>query len=57
MADHDRLMAYLVTISRALYKEVLVTAENSQAAVYIRVNGADIQFMLGLTHSTRQVLG
>ncbi|GAB2696105.1 hypothetical protein GCM10011495_26740 [Hymenobacter frigidus] len=45
MADHDRLMAYLVTISRALHKEVLVTAENNQAAVYIRVNGADIQFM------------
>lgn len=44
-ADHDRFMAYLVTISRALHKEVLVTAENNQAAVYIRVNGADIQFM------------
>ena len=45
MADHDRLMAYLVTISRALRKEVLVTAENNQAAEYIRVNGANIQFM------------
>ena len=38
-------MAYLVTISCALHKEVLVTAENNQAAVYIRVNGVDIQFM------------
>lgn len=42
--DHDRLMAYLVAISIALGKEVILTAENSQKAVNIRVNGSDIQF-------------
>lgn len=45
MADHERLMAYLVTISSALHKEVIVTAENEKSAVYIRVNGANIEYV------------
>lgn len=42
--DHHRLMAYLVAISTALGKEVIVTAENVPAGVYIRVNGPRIHF-------------
>jgi hypothetical protein len=43
IADHERLMAYLVTLSSTLQKAVIVTAENLQATVYIRVNSTDIQ--------------
>jgi hypothetical protein len=45
VADHERLMAYLITISRALQQEVIMTAENNQALVYIRVNGANIEYV------------
>ena len=48
VADHERLMAYLVTISCALHKEVIVTAENVPEGIYIRVNGTDIHLMQGL---------
>ena len=45
MEDHHRLMGYLVAISTALQKEVIVTAENVPEGIYIRVNGTDIHFM------------
>jgi hypothetical protein len=44
LEDHHRLMAYLVAISTALGKEVIVTAENIPEGVYIRVNGPNIHF-------------
>ena len=44
MEDHHRLMGYLVAISTALQKEVIVTSENCPEWPYIRVNGSDIQF-------------
>ncbi|WP_375419284.1 hypothetical protein [uncultured Hymenobacter sp.] len=44
MEDHHRLMAYLVAISGALGKEVIVTAENVREGVYVRVNGSNISF-------------
>ena len=44
LEDHHRLMAYLVALSRALNKEVIVTAESCPECVCIRVNGPDIQF-------------
>ncbi len=44
MEDHHRLVGYLVAISSALQKEVIVTGENCPECVCIRVNGSDIQF-------------
>jgi hypothetical protein len=45
LADHERLMSYLVGLSTALGKEVIVTEENAEEAVWIRVNGSVIQFV------------
>jgi hypothetical protein len=45
MEDHDRLMTYAVAISTILGKEVVITAESFHEGVYIRINGANIQFI------------
>lgn len=43
--DHERLISYLMGLSTALGKEVIVTEENVKEAVRIRVNGSVIQFL------------
>jgi hypothetical protein len=44
LEDHHRLLAYLVAISQTLRKEIIVTAEKYPKAIYLRVNGIDLQF-------------
>lgn len=41
--DHERVLAYLVDLSIALDREVILTEENSEEAVWFRVNGARIE--------------
>ena len=41
--DHERILAYLIGISTTLGKEVILTEENTEEAVLIRVNGSSIQ--------------
>jgi len=40
--DHQRLMSYLIDISKALNKMVILTAENEQETVYISVDGDNV---------------
>lgn len=42
--DHYRLMEYMKSISRLLNQEVILTEENVEDAVWIRVNGDVIHF-------------
>ena len=43
-ADHERVLAYLVDLSTTLDKEVILTEENSEEAVWFRVNGARVEY-------------
>ena len=43
-ADHQRVLDYAVGLSTVLGKEVIITEENSPEHVWIRVNGARIQY-------------
>jgi hypothetical protein len=40
--DHHRLMSYLIDISKALNKTVVLTAENEQETIYISVDGDNV---------------
>ena len=45
LADHERLMQYLVAVSMALGKEVIMTEETTDAPqVFVRVNGRNIHY-------------
>lgn len=43
--DHYRLIDYMKAVSKLLSKEVILTAENSEECVSIRVNGEHIEFI------------
>jgi hypothetical protein len=45
LEDHDRIMNYAVGVSTILGKEVVLTTESFHEGVYIRINGASIQFL------------
>ncbi|MCC2545515.1 hypothetical protein LJY25_03595 [Hymenobacter sp. BT175] len=44
-ADHEQVLAYLVDLSILLGKEVILTDENSEQAVWFRVNGKRVTFI------------
>lgn len=43
-ADHAGILAYLVDLSTALGKEVILTEENAEQEVWFRVNGKRVEF-------------
>ena len=43
--DHNRVVNYMKSLSKLLDKEVILTEENNQEAVWIRVNGDDVRFL------------
>lgn len=43
-ADHERLLVYPCAVSTALGKEVFVTEENDETAVWFRVNGSAVNY-------------
>ena len=42
--DHKRVMEYMKSVYNLLGKEVILTEENSEDAIWIKVNGNDIDF-------------
>jgi hypothetical protein len=42
--DHARVLAYLVDLSTTLGKEVLLTEESAENAVWFRVNAAEVEY-------------
>ena len=43
--DHNKVMDYMKSISKLLGKEVVLTEENSEEAIWIIVNGDDVRFL------------
>ncbi|TGE20912.1 hypothetical protein [Hymenobacter metallicola] len=44
-ADHEQVLAYLIDLSTALSKEVILTEESAEEAVWFRVNGTCVEYI------------